>query len=77
MKFNNLVEEYLFSRKLEEVKENLIEISDIEQIQRCICIGFCILYSFTKKPDDFKAVCQMTVDLVEDSAIRAIDVEEG
>jgi hypothetical protein len=71
------VEEFLFSKRLDEVKENLTELFELEQVRRCICIGFCILYSFTKKLPEFKAVCQMLIGLVEDSVIQATDIEEG
>jgi len=77
LKFNNLVDEYLFSKKLDEMRENLTETLELEQIRRCICIGFCILYSFSKKLPDFKAFCQMLIELVKDSTIQVTDIEEG
>lgn len=67
----------MFSKKLDEIKENIAETCSSEQVQDCICIGFCILYSFTKKLPEFKAISQMIIELVRSSAIRGTDVEEG
>ena len=59
------------------MKENFTEMSEVEQVQRCVSVGLCLLYSFTKTAADFKKVCQIIIDLSQDSAIRVGDVEEG
>ncbi len=71
------MEEYLLSQKVDDVKENLTEMAEVEQIPKCICVGLSLLYSFTKAPGDFKKIYQMIAELTQDAAVRLSDIEEG
>ena len=73
----NLIEEFLISRRVEDVKESLNETAELEQMQKCFCVGHFLLYSFSKSGTDFRDVYQLVVELYKEHTIRMGDVEEG
>ncbi len=77
MKLHNIVEEFLQAHNVDDFKENLSDIIDQEKIQRQLCVGHFLLYSFTKSSAEFRSICQLILDLAKSDTIFTADVEEG
>lgn len=73
----NTIDEYLSSTNIEEVIIEIEELIEKEGMHRPICVGHFLIWSFTKKPQDFVKVYKMIIELFTKKNVTTRDIEEG
>ena len=72
-----MVDEYLHSKRGEDVVECVNETIENEKISKCICFGHSLVWAFTKRRPDFQEVCQLVASLHKSAFISSPEVEES
>jgi hypothetical protein len=77
MRLQNNIVEYVHSKNLEDIKDGIKELGDNEKIQKSICIGHFIMWSFSQIEKEAIIVIQLIISLKNLNFISSNDIEEG
>ena len=72
-----MIDEYLHSKKIEDVMECITETVESERIVKCICLGHFIIWGFSKTRSNFQEVSHLLVALHKSAFVSSGEVEEG
>lgn len=77
MRLQNYIEEYSQSKILEDIIDGIKELSEKDLVQKAICIGHFLMWSFSQAEKQTKEVNQLIMELKETNFFSVTDIEEG
>lgn len=77
MRLQNNIVEYIQLKNIEELKEGIVELAEKELIQKAICVGHFIMWSFSQTEKEVTIVNQLIVTLKEMNVLTISDIEDG
>ncbi len=77
MRLHNTVDEYLLHRQFTEVKETVADLADVHKLSKAISAGHMLLYAHGKKPEEFRLVSDLVLQMLKEGVLVSAELEEA
>ena len=72
----NAVDEFLHSKRVEDVTDCITETVEDEKIAKSVCFGHFLVWAFSKRRTDFQEIFRLIASLHKSSFVTSAEVEE-
>ncbi len=71
------MDEYLLHKQISDVKDTIADLADVHHVPKAVSAGHLVLYSYTKKPDEFRAVSELLLQLFKEGILVEVELDEA